>query len=74
MSSSPPHRHPHPHTKIPKPQTPTSTTTATYHPTKHPNYHGEDPNPHLADEERQETDEDVAMMQQREADAEVAAD
>lgn len=34
-----------------------------------PNYLSEDPNPLLADEERQETDEDVAMMQQREADA-----
>lgn len=39
-----------------------------------PNYVSEDPNPDLAHEERQETDEDLAMMQQREADAEVAAD
>lgn len=39
-----------------------------------PNYVSEDPNPGLADEERQETDEDLAAMMQREADAEVAAD
>lgn len=38
------------------------------------NYLTDDPNPHFADNERQETDEDLAMMQQREADAEVAAD
>ena len=37
-------------------------------------YLSEDPYPQLADDERQETDEDVAMTQQREADAEVAAD
>lgn len=38
------------------------------------NYVTEDPNPRLADDERQETDEDVARMLQDEADAEVAAD
>ena len=39
-----------------------------------PNYLSEDPYPQLADDERQETDEDLAMMQQEEADAEFAAD
>ena len=37
-----------------------------------PNYTSEDPNPHLADEEYQETDEDLARMHQREIDEEVA--
>jgi len=39
-----------------------------------PNYVTDDPNPELADEDRQETDEGLARMHQREYDAEVAAE
>lgn len=38
------------------------------------NYTNEDPNPGFTEEERQETDEDMARMHQHEEDAEVAAD
>ena len=38
------------------------------------NYVRQDPNPGLAEDEQQETDEDLARMHQREVDAEVAED